>query len=36
VPGRPAASPSGRPGRELSSHPVDEEGRPKPVVWEDR
>lgn len=35
-PGRPAASPSGRPGRELSSHPVDGEGRLNSANWGER
>ena len=36
VPGRPAASLSGRPGRELSSHPVGREGRQNPASWGER
>ena len=35
-PGRPAASLSGRPGRGLSSHPVDGEGRLNPASWGER
>ena len=36
VPGRPVASPSGRPGRELSSHPEGGGRRPNPASWGER
>jgi len=36
VPGRPAASLSGRPGRGLSSHPEGGGRRPNPASWGER